>query len=834
MFRLNKLKIYDKGLGKVKVRNRHTASDDVLAVAISRDGHSFAASTFDKIYYFSEDKFQWKLNIDNFNSLSLSEDGRYLVIGTLTRLIYMDAPHFNPEKVYEEKTKHLPEETKAGNYWILPVNDIDIAVISSDGKNIIVGGEKTLYYYNNLMEKLWTFEMGDKIWGISISCDGNIIAAGSGKEVYYFNRDGRLLWQFRTGSLVRFPHLSSDGKRVLASSSKKLYMFTQRGQLLSEVDTGTSQTLGASGELETIAGGSSTQVYCFNDEGEREWEKEENDFINMIQVSRNGEGVVVGTGSDILNHPSLKIYHKDGTPLWSYFTRNMVKAVATDETGHFILAGIGRKIKRFENTIILTRTSITVSKRCSEILDVLRGNGIDVIRHEEEFQEYNAALQKGISELSLQNLLDLERTLTRIRERFQMAKETIPNWLETLGINVEITDGVINGIFPLYNKYVDINDNTSISAKKKQLDSYIKTLKKALESVDPTVLKVRKKSGKQPILKQKLSVLSTTLDGISGLNKVVKNLQTEKINFIFELEDTTRNIILDHLSGKNYEKEITEAIRKVEEFEEKIDTILFRVQKFETTIKMWREQESMRSPDSVEVEIKTTTKEDGNDLILIISIKNNYPDSITKVNIRTFTKDPIFNFIEPDHGVMGTAPLIEQNRTEQFWAKFRSDATVNVVVNGTLLFEFERKEYQVKLPPVNISLLSPTITSLSIPEVEYSKTMDKYKTYKEVVVLKDADMINVTKYLTGKLIRFEKVRDKTADTNEGVTKILWRAGMFGKKDKILVTVVVRERENQELEIGTSAYATDMEKGTAFVQDLMNYFRMNFRVVDSGA
>ena len=833
MLRLKPLKIYDKGLGKVKIKNLHTASDDILSIVTSNDGSNIVASTFDQVFYFSEGKKIWTLNIDNFNSFSMSKNGKYLVIGTLSRLIYMDAPHFNPSAVYKEKTKELPLEKKGDNYWILPVTDIDITVISSDGKSVVVGGEKTLYFYNNLMERLWTFEMGDKIWGVSISEDCNIIVAGSGKEMYYFDRSGKLLWQFRTGSLVRFPSITPDGKRVLASSNKKLYMFTQRGQLLSEVDTGTSQTLGSSRELETIAGSSSTVVFCYNEEGKRLWEKEEKDFINMIRVTGNGEGVIVGSGSDILNNPTLQVYHKDGTLLWSYFPGSQVKCVATDETGHYVIAGIGRKIKRFDNTVILTRTSITVSDRCRETLNFLKSKGIDVVRQEEDFTQFNDDLQKGKSQDALHNLLSLERTLTRIKERYQMAKETIPNWLETLGITVEITDELINGIFPLYNKYVDINDNTSIASKRKSLDLYIRNLKKALESVDPTVLVARKKSSKKPILKQKLSVLSTTLDGISGLNKVVKNLQTEKINFIFELEDTTRNVILDHLSGKNYEKEITDAIEKVEEFEEKIESLIFRIQKFETTIKMWREQENMRSPDSVMVEIKNDTREKDGAIDLVLSITNNYESPITKVNIRSFSKDSIFNYIEPDHGVVGPAMSILSGSSDQFWARFRSDVSINVVVNGILIFELERVEYQVKLPPINISLLSPSISPLQITEVDYSKQMEKDITYQESIVLRDAELTQVMRYLKEKLKRFQEIRNKPAITDVEETRIMWFSGKFGKSHEILVTIVVRKMENQDIEIGSSVYATDKEKGTAFVQDLMNYFKMNYKMVDTG-
>ncbi len=833
MFRRNKLKIYDKGLGKVKIKNRYSASDDILQVAISSDGHTFAAATFDRVYYFSEDKFQWKLNIDNFNSFSLSNCGRYLIICTLTRLIYLDAPHFKPENAYKEKTKELPDEIKQSNFWIQSVSDIDMGVISSDGKFVVIGGEKSLHLYTNLGEKMWSFEMGDKIWGITIAKNGMAISAGSGKEVYYFDQDGKLLWQFRTGNLVRFPYLTIDGKKVTVSSGGKVYVFSQRGQVLREHETGTAQTLGSSEDMATLAGGTSTGTFCFDSDGKKIWEKEEKDFINMIRVSANGEAVIVGTGSEVLNNPNLHVYHRDGTLLWSYMVRGLVKAVATDDNGHYIVAGIGRKVVRFENTLTITRTSITVSKRCNEIIDYLRSRGIDVSRLVNELKQYNEALENKETETALNNLLKLEKTLLRVKERYYMAKETIPNWLESIGISVEITDDLINGIFPLYNKYVDINDNKSLSGKSSQIDSYIRNLRKALESVDPRVIKDTKTGKKKPVLQQKLSVISITIDSISGLKKVVNNLKTEKINFIFELEDTTRNIILDHISGKNYEREIAETIQKAERFEEKIESLLHRIQKYEATIKLWREQETMHSPDSVLVGIRSSIKEEEGAVNLIITITNNFEESISKVNIRAFTKDSILNFIEPGHGVTGTVTEIHPERSEDFWLKLRSELIEDVVMNGILIFELDRIEYQVKLPPMNISLLSPNITGTDLSEADFSRTMEDDRIYQEALIVKNAELKYVMEYIRDRLQRFTVIRDKQATTDEGEARILWNAGKFGKQDLILVIVVVMERENMEIEIATSVYSTDMDKATAFIRDVMNYFRATYKANETG-
>ena len=834
MIRVSKRKIYDKGLGYVKIRNRHTASDDILAVALSRDGQSFAAATFDRVYYFSENRFQWKLHTDNFNSLSISECGRYLVIGTLTRLIYLDASHFKPEDAYMEKTKELPEEMKEKDHWILPLKDMDIALISSDGKSIVVGGEKTLYFFDSNGDRLWTFEMGDKIWGLNISRSGDYIAAGSGKEVYFFSNEGKLLWQFRTGNLVRFPHISEDEKKILASSSRKLYLFSQRGQLRWEVETGTTQAISASRDLEIIAGGASTEVFCLDRSGRKLWEDEGKDFINMVQVSDNGEGIFVAEGSEVLNHPALHVYYRDGTLLWSYLCRGQVKAIATDEYGRYTVAGIGRKILRFESNIILTKTSISVSERCSEMLKDLKSHSIDVSRQEKEFQEFNTILQQGKSDRALDRLLKLERELNRMRERYRMAKETIPNWLDSLGVNVEVTDDLINSIFPLYNKYVDINENQSLKSIKSELKSYISSLKKALRSVDPTILRKRKGSQKKPVLEKKLSILSTTLEAAKGLMKVVENLQTEKINFVFELEDTARNIIIDHLSGKNYENEINSAINSSEEFEEKQENLLYRIQRFMSTIRLWREQEEMSQPESIQVGIDFSTREREDGVDLIISVKNNYESPISRVSIRAFTSDPIYNFIEPDQGVSGPLASIQPEKSEEFWYKLRSRPSEEAIVNGILLFELDKKEHQVKLPPMNISVLSRDIESTTISESEYSRIMEENENYQETVVLREGELKQIIDYINERLKRFNIIRDKTASTTEGEAKIIWSAGKITGKDLILVTFVVRKKANGDVEIGSSAYSPDMKKAAAFVKDIMAYFRMTYRVKDTGA
>ena len=68
---------------------------------------------------------------------------------------------------------------------------------------------------------------------------------------------------------------------------------------------------------------------------------------------------------------------------------------------------------------------------------------------------------------------------------------------------------------------------------------------------------------------------------------------------------------------------------------------------------------------------------------------------------------------------------------------------------------------------------------------------------------------------------------------DGETRIIWHSGKFGKSDTIYLTLVVSERENQEIEVGITSYSKNKEKGTVYVQDIMNYFRMNFKVRERG-
>lgn len=852
MIALSKLKVYDKGLGRVKGRNLVTAPDDILAVEISHDGRCCAASTFDRIWYLRDNRIIWKLRIDNFCSLSLSGCGRYLVIGTLSRLIFMDAHHFKPDMAYLPKSNDLPEECVEKNHWIKQVSDIDMTALSSDGRTIIIAGERTLRLYNNLGESLWNFEIGDKIWGVSFSTDGTAIAASSGKEVYYFNQDGKLLWQFRTGSLVRFPHVSGDGRRILASSNKKIYLFSQRGQLLSEVNTGTSQTVHSSEDLSTIAGGSSTNAYCIGHDGTLLWEREEKDFITMVRVTGNGEGVIIGTGSDILTHPALHVYHKDGALLWSYLPKNPVKCVATDVHGHVIIAGIGRRVRRFENTLIMHKTFMSVSDRCKTILEFLRERGIDVARHTEEYNRCDADLSKGESESALNGLLELERELHRVKDRFHMARETIPNWLESLGVNVEVTDTLLNGIFPLYNKYVDLNDNASLTTKHNQLDSYITNLKKAYSSVDQSMLEKKKDCRRQSVLIQKLSSLSTSIDGLNGLQHALNELKSEKINFIFELEDTTRNVILDHISGKNYEKEINDAIKHAMTFERHIGDLLLRIQEFEATIKSWRDYESMTPLDNVFVDLGTDVTEEGGQISLTIEITNNYETPITMVSIRTFTNDPIRNFVKPEHGVMEPVRDREYGKDREriqdkkqvreipskgstrFKATFTGDSTANIIVNGLLVFEVDRVEYRVKLPPQNISLLPTAISPYKVDEDDYSRIMESNETYREGLLLRNTDISNIWKHIKVKLKeeKFHWVRNKEAETESGKTYLLWCSARLGRSETLFVTAMAQDSEENEILVSITSFSNDLDKGRTFAQDIMNYFRMKYKHKDA--
>lgn len=186
---------------------------------------------------------------------------------------------------------------------------------------------------------LWSHQVNDQVWGVSISPDGSYVAVRSGFDVHFYNTEGRLLWsrseheidpsyRYHFGPLS----VSADGSYVAAGAS----LFDREGKFLWGVESrrdlpvgipslsadGSYLAVGWSGSTtsEGAPGTVGRYVYLYDRNGSLLWNyttgwSAEWGGVRDVSISSDGNYVVAGSGDAY-----IYFFNRGGKLLWSYRT----------------------------------------------------------------------------------------------------------------------------------------------------------------------------------------------------------------------------------------------------------------------------------------------------------------------------------------------------------------------------------------------------------------------------------------------------------------------------------------------------------------------------------
>ena len=213
--------------------------------------------------------------------------------------------------------------------------------ISSDGRNITVGNNDGIYFFNVETNFSWSYLVHNKILSISMSDDGKFIVAGSSSgKIYFFNSSkSSPEWIYSTNSSVNSVMISRDGWfAVVGNSDGKVFYFNNSKSspewIYPTNSSVNSVEISSDGEF-TVVGNSDGKVFYFNNsKSSPEWIYLTNGSINDVALSQD-EMLIIAGSSDfcvyLLNRSEFKC-------LWKYKTEGVVKTVAISRDSRIIAA----------------------------------------------------------------------------------------------------------------------------------------------------------------------------------------------------------------------------------------------------------------------------------------------------------------------------------------------------------------------------------------------------------------------------------------------------------------------------------------------------------------
>ncbi len=610
-----KLHVRNKKYGKIKLLWQETLSDGTMGCAMSGDGERFYNSSYDRTQIFSKSgKELGSFETDGFMSISLTFDGRFAVVTTLSQVLLISTEGY---KVITNKS------------------GIHKAAISPKGDIIVVAMDNLVECFNLRGEPLWESDLKYRIWEIGISREARRIIIGTGKEVCCFDFYGKLEWRYRTGNLISEMAVSIDGGLVAACSGKQIFLFNKLGQVSWSKEVGTVKCLSASDDFSVIALGHEKDIIAFNHEGGALFNFTAEDFVNSISISAGGETVIAGTGSEIFNKNRLYCFERhDSEPLWSYDTRGNVACVSCSGSGEFVAAGDSKRVYFFDNVMIIAFTCAHLIKASETKIKALEKLKIK-LKQEKQLLEQAKSKEKKKPVEALKLAAQVDRDITSMYTKFERARKNLPDWIRTLGLSVTISEEHIGEILPIFAEYNEIKDSGDVDLVSKILIEEMMLIQSVMDAVNKDKINKMRNSRAIQALKIRMIEALGAYNALAHEKDFLDRLQGQKVQFLMNLEDQIRTIFLDVLSKRSYKRKLSVLAGKSDEFSNQFREQVREVRNRVEYIAEWIKHDS-DAPEDTELYIEHEIVNRNDYLDHTIAIENNYDFELRDIEVWAF------------------------------------------------------------------------------------------------------------------------------------------------------------------------------------------------------
>jgi len=800
-----RMKITDKSLGKVKTIVSCKLGEDVLGAALSGDGSRLVLGSYSKLVYFVGKKERFHKDISKFSGVSLSSSGERILVTTYDTCMLLGE---NGEELWKFEGSE----------------GVDLAVLSADGDTIVVACGRELLVFDGSGRKLWNNVLPERIWSLAVSEEGEHVTAGTSKAIHSF-QGGKPSWDFRTGKLVLKIRLTPGGKHCAFTSNRHVFFFNSNGLMEWSLPTEYCRELGMAADGDVVAAGLSMDMIVVDDKGDKVFDYRTRDFILSLEMASSGECIVVGNGSDVFRSSEVICLDGRGRELWRYRAHERVNDIAVSETGRFVAFCDNRRGVLVDNRMLVARSAERVIESGKRMMLELIDEELDVAREKKMLIEAEKFLASGKNEESLKMAKKMYASCRNIKERYAEARERVPGWMEKLGYQPAAGTGIgaelVRTVFPIYVMHKVLEENTSIrnftGRYQKRYNSYVESRK----AIDLEKLKSVRGEGSASVKEMEYRITRSSIASLS-LNRLIGRLgelNSQRIQYIFGLEDRTRDIILDRIDGK----ECRGKVRKVEEeakiYFERLEDTVNAISQQAQTIDGWLMADRK---DAAELGIEVTYDYQIKDknFKFIVSVKNNTSRKLYKTSLHIFTILDEAEIIAPASGVEMSPEILEPGKRAEFSFLIRMNSVQNQGVNGYL--EFSDKDQNVtrlKLDTFSPDIVVPFLEPLIRSEKQYTTTRSrgKGKTMNKGLDIEAGSVREACERVIETGGEMYVVRGIPANVDSLSSAIIWLSGQLNN-EKLLAgfTFTTDEKAPGMVHIDMSVYCRNEKYSSGFL------------------
>ena len=770
----------------VKLLAKQPVKEKILALECDLEGKIAVALTQNSMNIFNERELLKVVNITGGSQLKISSFLENIYLLTSEKLCCFD--YWG-----NQKWEYLSDGL------------IDDFVIEPSGKNLVLRGEKFLIFLNRFGDLEWEHNFPEMTISMHYSKNGDFLVSTS-DSIFLLKQDKMFDKLLNISDQVR-TFFSDEGG--IAVTKEHLISFSLTGHILWQKDSSNvNQILYSNNSLKNYFVNNGKNLTCQDRNGDELWVYSSEDDLEGFRVLDSGG--MVGQYSNTYFH----IIDESGVQAWSYYAREKIVDFSFSSFGADIIIASESKIHWFQNEGFLRNqvsTNIeTINSLMSKVL-VYESNIGDI--------EDNLTLvkeQSGGNFLTLKKsfsmILELKIRLEYLHKRHVNYLDSLPEFMNVMGLQGAQTDEMVPLIYPYYSLYGEVNDNSNYD----KLTEFATHLLSKLDRYDLTKIK------NDGIFDQK-NFIRDAKKGIKEEKANIQKLIEQSEKDLKNLRIDVNKLIISWLESGNVDAALRDFfhnyVANIAERSLKKDIILEKMESHMAFV------DYNISNDSVKLNkfLFRTRK----DVELKLEVFNNSENTLENISVRAKIEGRGLDLLSPPSGVVRINHL-KAGEASPITFSFSpiSRANTRVILIIQYLDSVGRKCTDW-LGDVETNFLGCFVRPLKISENEHENERLNLKDYTSHTSL------NIEGLQVSKITKISKGMPGLHLCNikeESTRSILYHAGESSlDNSKYLSMIFLRklgEDESLRVALELICHSTDIDNSSELKEEMLSYLKNN--------
>ena len=595
----------------VKLLAKQPVKDKILALECDLEGKIAVALTANSINIFNERELLNVVDVNGGYLLKISSNLENIFVLTSEKLCCFD---------YWGNIKW--EYTSEGL--------IDDFIVNPTGKNIVLRGEKFMIFLNRFGDLEWDYNLPDSTISMHYTNNGNFLISTT-NSILTLNSDNTF------DKILDIPNqiqtfFSDEGG--ITVTEQNLISFSLTGHVIWEKGLhNVSEVTYSNNSLKNYFVNDHKKLICQDRNGDELWSYSSEDELEGFAAINSG--MMIGLYSNNYFH----VLDENGEQAWSYYAREKVVDFSFSSFGGDIIVASDSKIHWFQNEGFLrNQVNINIDKIQSLMSKILvyESNIGDV---EDNFTLVKE--QSGGNFITLKNsftmIVELRKKLEHLHRRHVNYLDSLPEFMDLLGLQGAQTDEMVPLIYPYFSLYGDIEDNSNYA----NLLELATHLLSKLERYDLTKIK------NDSIFDQK-NFIRDAKKGITSEMENIQKLIDQSEQDLKKLRIDVNNLIISWLESGNVVDELQSF------FHDYADKIAMRSLKKEVILEKMESHMAFvdynTSNDSVK--LRSSGFRSRKDVELKLELLNNSENKLENMKVRAKIEGSGLDLLSPPSGVI--------------------------------------------------------------------------------------------------------------------------------------------------------------------------------------